>query len=119
MTDPRPQPYAAPAPVPGSSNLGTVALVLAIVVAVLGIGSQALSSFLPFAGLEVVTIGVIFSVISIVSGIVGAIALVVGLIAARRPGDRLVFAGIGIGVGGLAALTTLLGLAFGLASVAV
>ena len=119
MTDPRPAPYAAPAPVPGSSNLGTVALVLAIVVAVLGVLSQAFSQFLPFAGLEIVTIGVIFSVLSIVSGIVGVVALIVGLIAARRPGERLVFAGIGIGVGGLAVLTTLLGLAFGLASFAV
>ena len=116
MTTPPPavNPYtssdAAPA---GRSSLARVSFVIAIVVVALAIVLQVVSSLIPVImynlDLGSAEVGVFFGVAGFLNLILGGFALVFGLLGARER-DSALQAGIGIGVGGLAAITSLIGL---------
>lgn len=114
MTTPLPQnPYATTEAPAGENTLARASLILAIVLVVVGIVLQVVSRIAPLLMVELdwsaAQLGVLFAVFSFVELILGVFALVLGLLGARRPG-RTLEAGIGIGVGGLTAITMLVSL---------
>ena len=110
---PSPNPYAADATVTAPNTLARVSLVIAIVQVVLAIVLQIVSRLAPMImqdlALGVSEIGILFAVFGFVSLVLGVFGLVFGLLGARR-GDRVLEAGIGVGVGGFVTITSLVSL---------
>jgi hypothetical protein len=99
------------APVPPSAPLparptpwATVAMVAAIVVVIANLITQLVSYLAPWiinmTGSSYALYGIAASAGSVVLGLLGVAALVLGIIAVRRPGESRLRVGIAIGVGG-------------------
>ncbi|WP_336641608.1 hypothetical protein [Microbacterium sp. USHLN272] len=104
----------APARAAGSSNtLARVAFIIALAVAAIGalqvlIQPFLLSSIGYYSGYGDGGYGIFTLLFGVVTFLASAAALVLGLIAVRRPGGQ-VFAGVAIGVGGVQLLGIILG----------
>ena len=116
MTVPSPSlnPYATSEVTPtGPNSLARASFIIAIVIVVLAIIVQIVSGFLPMImdslALGSAEIGVFFGVLGLLNLVLGGLGLVLGLMGARR-GDAALQAGIGIGIGGFAAITSLISL---------
>ena len=116
MTSPSAEvnPYAtADAPEVGRNWFAKASLIIAIVLVVLAIIVQVTSRFIPVImhnlDLGSAEIGVFFGVLGFLNLVLGGIGLVLGLMGARRR-DAALQAGIGIGIGGFVAITSLISL---------
>ena len=107
-------PYAAAdAPETGPNSFAKASFVIAIVLVVLAIIVQVVSGFIPVImgnlALGSAAIGVFFGVLGFVNLLLGGLGLALGFMGARRR-DAALQAGIGIGIGGFAAITSLISL---------
>ena len=114
MTTETVNPYPSQTPVDTSVNpAGRVSLILAISVVIVGLIQQALSYFLPllFSNLAMgySTLGVAFAGISLVVGVLSAVALITGIIGLRRVGAPKAAAGAGTAIGASSLLSVLVG----------
>jgi hypothetical protein len=114
MTTPPVNPYApADVPAAGTNSLARASFIIAIVLAILAIVLQFVSRFAPILAYDLQMsasgIGVIFAVFAFVDLVLGVFGFVTGLLGARRGGPQLQ-AGIGMGVGGFVAITSLVSL---------
>jgi len=116
-----PTPAGPPRPA-ATTPLSTAALVAAIVIVVLVLIRQAVAYFIPVivaqAGLSYAAVSGFYLVAAIVDLLLGALAVVLGLVAAsREPAGRL-RAGIAVGAGAVTVLSALVGVVTPLASLA-
>jgi hypothetical protein len=116
MTTPPPavNPYAAAeAPPTGPNSLARASFIIAIVIVVIAVVMQVVNRLVPQImynlALESSQIGLFFAGLAFVNLLLGGLGLVLGLLGARR-GDAGLQAGVGIGVGGFVALTSLVSL---------
>lgn len=115
MTDPRPAPYpehhvGAP---DASRGLTIGALVAAGVVALLNVVQQAVIIFGSGNGLDFSTLTLATGAVSGISVLAAFVALLLGILAAVRPGGRRLGAGIALGVSGSMLLATAANLLLG------
>lgn len=101
--DVHPQPYAAVPPSGGAA--GSVALIVGLALVAIGVVQQVVGLFLPQimaeAGLSTVQVGLVYSGISIVTGviaIVGVVAGVIGIQPGRARGRLAAAAGLALSV---------------------
>ncbi len=108
---PTPSPYAA-APVDAARNpLGVASFACGLAAVVLGAVSQiAMVGFVRAGGYQLYA--VVSGALSVILLILGIAALVLGLVAAQRPGSRL-RAGMGMGIGIAVCVSVLAGFAVG------
>ena len=116
MTTPPPavNPYAtSEGASTGPNSLAKASFVIAIVLAVIATVMQVVNVFIPVImynlALDGSAIGVFFGVLAFINLLLGGFGLVLGLMGARRR-DAVLQAGIGIGVGGFVAITSLISL---------
>lgn len=105
MTQPPPPPQPAPYPSrPVGSDLGRVAFIAAVVTAVVGVGQQIVSIFLPLilsqTGKTPMQIGATLAAFTFLLTALSLATLVLGVMGAQR-GQSPVRSGIAIGVGAL------------------
>ena len=114
MTIPSPSvdPYAPTEVAPaGPNSLARASFVIAIVLVAVAAVMQVVNVFIPVImynlALDGSAIGVFFGVLAFFNLLLGGLGLVLGLMGARRR-DSVLQAGIGIGVGGFVAITSLI-----------